>query len=89
MIGKNATLRIDEFKLGPSVKIAINGRPGGVRVNDVVGFDGVIHVVDRIILPPRRRCRHGHHDGEEEWDEGFAKEDEWTIENLKRIFDEE
>ena len=94
LIGKNATLRIDEFKFGPIVKIAINRRPGGVIVNDVLGFDGVIQVVDRIILPRRRRCRHGHHghehgEEEEEWIEGFAEDDEWTIDNLKRIFDEE
>ena len=94
LIGKNATLRIDEFKLGPIVKIAINHRPGGVIVNDVLAYDGVIQVVDRIILPPRRRCRHGHQgyehgEEEEEWIEGFAEDDEWTIDNLRRIFDEE
>ena len=85
-------MRIDEFKFGPIVKIAINGRDGGVIVNDVLGFDGVIHVLDRFILPPRRRCHHGHEHGEqedEEWIEGFAEDDEWTIDNLKRIFDEE
>jgi len=91
---KNATLRIDEFKFGPFVRIAINGRPGGVVVNDVLGFDGVIQAVDRIVLPPRRKC--GHHDhkhhgheraGEdgERVDDGVPDE-EWTIENLKAIF---
>ena len=98
-------MRIDEFKFGPIVKIAINGRPGGVLVNDVLAYDGVIQAVDRIILPRRRRCGHhgGHHkhhhhreaeedvemEVEEEWIEGFAEEEEWTIENLKRIFGEE
>jgi uncharacterized surface protein with fasciclin (FAS1) repeats len=93
LIGGNATLRIDEFKFGPIVKIAINGRPGGVRVNDIPVFDGVIHGVNRIILPPRKKCRHGHHGHErveeDEWIEGFAEDDEWTIENLMRIFNEE
>lgn len=74
-------------------------------MNDVLAYDGVIQAVDRIILPRRRRCGHhgGHHkhhhhreaaedvemEVEEEWIEGFAEEEEWTIENLKRIFGEE
>jgi uncharacterized surface protein with fasciclin (FAS1) repeats len=107
---KNATLRIDEFKFGPFVKVGINGRPGGLLVHDILAYDGVIQAVDRIILPPRRRhggChKHPHHkrphhgkeeeeqmdqmEGlEEEWIQGFAEDEEWTIENLKRIFDEE
>ena len=94
LIGKNATLRIDEFKFGPIVKVAINGRPSGLKVNDVVTFDGVIHIIDRFILPPRRSChkRPGHHQEmmvEEQWVEGFAEEEEWTIENLIAIFGEE
>jgi uncharacterized surface protein with fasciclin (FAS1) repeats len=91
LLSENATLRIDEFKIGPVVKIQINGRPGGIIANDVLGFDGVIQVVDRIILPPRRKCHHrGHkHSEKEEWVEGFAEDDEWTIDNLKKIFDEE
>ena len=60
LAGKNATLHIHEFKFGPFVKIAINGRRGGVAVNDVLAFDGVIQVTNRIILPPRRRCHHHH-----------------------------
>ena len=73
----------------------INGRPGGVLANDVLAYDGVIQAVDRIILPPRRRCGHHHHhhhhleEEGEELVEGFAEEEEWTIENLRRIFNEE
>ena len=96
LVSNNATLRIDEFKIGPFVKILINGRPGGVVVNDILGYDGVIHAIDRIILPPRRRCGHhghhgdhGHHCAEQEWIEGFAEDDEWTIENLRMIFNEQ
>lgn len=93
LIGGNATLRIDEFKFGPFLKIAINGRPGAVRGSDILGYDGCIQAVDRIVLPPRRKHhgRHGHHGHEvneldEEWLEGFAEDDELTIENLKAIF---
>jgi uncharacterized surface protein with fasciclin (FAS1) repeats len=97
LASKNATLRIDEIKFGPFVKIAINGRPGGIIANDVLAFDGVIQAVDRIVLPPRKRChhRHGKHGNEneedvveEEWISGPAEDDEWTIENLERIFAE-
>ena len=59
LIGKNATLRIDELIFGPIVKIGINGRPAGIVANDVLAYDGVIQVVNRFILPPRKR--HGHH----------------------------
>ena len=104
---KNATLHIREFKFGPFVKIGINGRPAGIFVNDILAYDGVIQATDRIILPPRRKCHHGHHahhghhehhgkddekdvlPEEDEWIEGFAEDEEWTIENLKRIFNEE
>jgi uncharacterized surface protein with fasciclin (FAS1) repeats len=100
LIGGNATLHIHEFKFGPFVKIGINGRPGGIKVNDVLGFDGVLHVTDRIILPPRRRCHHPPHhkpghghseDAEVECEivDGPAEDEELTIENLKVIFNEE
>ncbi len=102
LVAKNATIRVDEFKFGPFVKIALNGRRGGVIVNDVLGFDGVLQVTDRIVLPPRRRCHHrpghgrpGHGHSEEveeeecELVEGPAEDEELTIENLKLIFNEE
>ena len=54
--------------------------------NDVLGFDGVIHTVDKVILPPRKRWNGG--DDEDEWIEGFAEVGDWTIDNLKKIFDE-
>ena len=96
LASKNATLRIDEVKFGPFVKIAINGRPGGIVANDVLAFDGVIQVVDRIVLPPRKRHHHKHgkhgykneEEVDEEWISGPAEDDEWTIENLERIFAE-
>jgi len=73
-------------------------------VHDILSYDGVIHAVDRIILPRRRRGHHGghhhkhhdHHGAEEdvemeveEWVEGFAEDEDWTIENLRRIFGDE
>jgi len=83
--------------VGPFVEIAINGRLGVIRVNDVLAYDGVMHAVGGIILPPRKRCHKGNKGGhqhkgeeevEEEWVTGFAEDDEWTIENLERIFKE-
>jgi uncharacterized surface protein with fasciclin (FAS1) repeats len=42
-------------------QLAVNGRGGGVRVNrarvitaDVRASNGVIHVIDRVLLPPAR-----------------------------------
>jgi len=63
--------------------------------NDILAFDGVIHGLDRFVLPPRRKCHHGHghehgrEEEDEEWVEGFAEDEEWTIDNLRKIFDEE
>ena len=102
LVAKRATIRIDEFKFGPFVKIAINGRPTAV-VYDVLGYDGVIQVTNRLVLPPRRKCGHhrpphhgpGHHSEEMEMEEdcemveGPAEDEELTIENLKAIFNEE
>jgi hypothetical protein len=102
---KNATLRIDEFIRGPFVKIAINGRPTFVVNDLLAYDGVIQAVDRIILPPRRRCGHHGghhhkrpgHHPGaeedveivEEEWVEGFAEDDEWTIENLQRIFGEE
>jgi uncharacterized surface protein with fasciclin (FAS1) repeats len=88
LVSKNATLRIDEYKFGPFVKISINGRRGGIVANDILGYDGVIHATDRIALPPRKRCRRHGDQVEEEWITGFAEDEDWTIENLEKMFAE-
>jgi uncharacterized surface protein with fasciclin (FAS1) repeats len=85
LIGGNATLRIDEFIFGPFVKIGINRRPSGIRVNDLLAYDGVIHILDRFVLPPRHRKCHGKEE-EETLVTGWAEEEDWTIENLEAMF---
>jgi len=85
LLGKDAPLNIDEHKFGQFVRFGINARRGGIMTNDVLGLDGVIHTIDTIILPPRRRWSGV--DNEDEWIEGFAEVDEWSIDNLRKIFD--
>jgi len=55
--GKVVTLRSAKTLAGPSVKIRVTGKT--VRVNaskvtavDVMASNGVIHVIDRVLLPP-------------------------------------
>ena len=55
--GKVVTLRSAKTLAGPAVKIRVSGKT--VRVNaskvtavDVMASNGVIHVIDRVLLPP-------------------------------------
>ncbi|KAL4970529.1 fasciclin domain-containing protein [Aspergillus stella-maris] len=53
LLGGEHKIAVDVAHYGPYVSFKVNG---GQRVGfaDVVGKDGVIHVLDRVLIPPRR-----------------------------------
>ncbi|GAB1210863.1 hypothetical protein APSETT445_009661 [Aspergillus pseudonomiae] len=64
-------LRVDVARFGPYASLKVNGFQR-VAVADVLGRDGNVHIVDEVLVPPRKVAA--------EWDEW---NEELTVEDLK------
>ncbi|KAK7754640.1 hypothetical protein SLS62_003424 [Diatrype stigma] len=72
-------LSIDIARFHRIISIRVNGRTK-VSIQDALASDGVVHVVDSVIIPPHRH-RGGRHDGA--WWEGGEDEDEEAGEEIE------
>ncbi|KAE8375503.1 FAS1 domain-containing protein [Aspergillus bertholletiae] len=66
-------LSVDVARFGPYASLKVNGFQR-VAVSDVLGRDGNVHIVDEVLVPPRKV------EGAAGWDEWDA---EWAVEDLK------